>query len=334
MNYYNLHMSTQVQFGWVLPPGHTPAKDYLIANKHDEWTGWMKWMAPGPQGRAGRDRWDAGIRRALNTITGQWDSAWMTDHFFWPDGDCLEALTALSFYAALTPALNWGTMVLGQGYRNAALTAKMASTIQYLTGGRFILGMGAGWKKDEYEAYGYAFPTPGQRIAELDEAVQIIKSMWTEPSTTFSGKHYAVTNAINQPQTPKPPALMIGGGGEQKMLPLIARHADWWNSGAQDEVWQRKVDILKRECDKIGRDFGTLKLTWFGGVAVGKTQDDLQRRLRDDFVRNSGIWGTPDEVAHKFESLVKMGCTYIMCDTRGIPEPGELELLIEVSKRL
>jgi alkanesulfonate monooxygenase SsuD/methylene tetrahydromethanopterin reductase-like flavin-dependent oxidoreductase (luciferase family) len=319
-------MTYKLQFGWTLPPGYFPAKDYFSAAPQDDWM-------PGPQTRAAHERWDAGIRRALNLITGQWDSAWMTDHFFWPDGDCLEALTTLAYYAALTPTLNWGTMVLGQGYRNPAYTAKIASTIQYLTHGRLILGIGAGWKQDEYLAYGYPFPPPGQRIAELEEAVHIIKSMWTQPKTTFVGQHYQVRDAINLPQTPKPPLLMIGGGGEQKMLPLVARHADWWNSNSQGEIWQRKVDILKRECEKNGRDFASLRLTWFGGVTTGRTNEEVQRRLRDDFLRNSGIWGTMDEVTRKFEALVKAGCTYIMCDTRGIPEPGELESLIEISRK-
>ncbi len=290
-------------------------------------------MAPGPQGRDGRERWDAGIRRALNTITGHWDSAWMTDHFQWDDDDCLEALTTLAFYAALTPQLRWGTMVLGQGYRNPAFTAKTASTIQYLTKGNLILGLGAGWKEDEHLAYGYDYPSAGQRIAELEEAVQIMKRMWTQPKSSFEGQYYQIKDAINLPQTPRPPILMIGGGGEKKTLPIVARHADWWNVTAYADEYQRKVDILKRECDAIGRDFSTLRLTWFGGGSVGRTTEEAERRARDSFIREKGIWGTPDQVAAKLEALMKAGCTYFMFDSRGIPEPGELEALIEVTQQ-
>ncbi len=313
---------TTLQFGWVLPPGYNAAKDDATLRAH------------GCAGDNLAAHWEPAIRRVLETISGQWDSAWLTDHFFWPDGDCLEALSALAFYAALTPKLRWGTMVLGQGYRNPALTAKMASTIHYLSGGRFICGIGAGWKKDEYEAYGYPFPTPGRRVAELEDTVTIIKRMWAEASVTHAGKYLSVAGAINQPQAPGAPVLMIGGGGEQKMLPLVARHADWWNSGTQGEVRTRKVEILQRECAAIGRDFASLRNTWFGGVTVGHTQDEVQRRLRDDFVRNNGIWGTPDEVLRKFDALAQSGVSYIMCDSRGIPEPGELELLMDVSRRV
>ena len=330
---YNLAtMSSNIQFGWTLPPGLNKAKDYFIPNRYDEWAD--KWMEPGPQGHEPGQRWDAGIRRALNLITGQWDSAWMTDHLQWGDDDCLEALTTLAFYAALTPALNWGTMVLGQGYRNPAMTAKMASTIQYLTQGRLILGIGAGWKVDEYLAYGYNFPSPGQRIGELEEALHIIKQMWNQPKANYEGKYYKAIDTINLPQTPKPPVLMIGGGGEQKMLPLIARHADWWNTGAQGEVLQRKLGILKEECAKNGRDFSTLRLTWFGGCTTANDDATMQRRLRDDFVRNNGIWGNPQQVTDKFKALVDAGVTYFMLDTRGLPEPGELESLIEISQKV
>ncbi len=322
-----------VQFGWVLPPGFNASKDYFKPNQHEQWEGWARWMAPGPQGAAPRDRWDAGVRRALNTITGHWDSAWMTDHFQWDDDDCLEALTTLAFYAALTPHLKWGTMVLGQRYRNPAMTAKMASTIQYLTRGNLILGIGAGWKVDEHEAYGYTYSSPGERIEQLEETVQIMKAMWSQARSNFQGKHYSIKDAINLPQTPRPPVLMIGGGGEKKMLPLIARYADWWNGGGSAEEFGRKVDILKRECDAIGRDFSTLRLTWFGGGSVGRTDEEVQRRVRDPFIRDRGIWGTPEQVTSKIQSLIDLGCTYVMFDSRGIPEPGELELLIEVSKR-
>ncbi len=326
----SLSSSHPIQFGWALPPG---AKAAHIANSSNTDPSRPSYLGVGPHTHDARDRFDAGIRRALNTISGHWDSAWVTDHFQWDDDDCMEVLTTLAFYAALTPQLKWGTMVLGQGYRNPALTAKMASTIQYLTRGNLILGIGAGWKQDEHLAYGYDFPAPGQRIAELEDTVQIFKKMWSQPKSSHDGKHYTIKDAINLPQTPRAPVLMIGGGGEKKMLPLIARNADWWNGGGSTEDYKRKVEILKRECDAIGRDFSTLRLTWFGGGSVGRTDDEVQRRVRDDFIKDKGIWGTPHVVEARIQSLIDVGCTYFMFDSRGIPEPGELELLIDVTRK-
>jgi alkanesulfonate monooxygenase SsuD/methylene tetrahydromethanopterin reductase-like flavin-dependent oxidoreductase (luciferase family) len=322
--------SFPIQFGWVLPPG---AKAGDIARGGELDSSRPGYLGSGPQARDARARFDAGVRRALNTISGHWDSAWTTDHFQWGDDDCLEALTELAFYAALTPQLKWGTMVLGQGYRNPALLAKMASTIQYLTHGNLILGIGAGWKQDEFLAYGYGFPSAGTRIAQLEDAVSIIRRMWTQPKSDYSGTYYRVDGAINLPQTPQPPRLLIGGGGEHKMLPLVARHADWWNVTAYADDYARKVDILKRECDAIGRDFSTLRLTWFGGVGIGRDEAEVQRRVRDSFCRDRGLWGTPDQIAALMQSLIDVGCSYFMFDTRAIPEPGELELLIDVSRR-
>lgn len=317
-----------IQFGWVQPPG-ARTTDKPRAYVKDEGS----WMPPGPRFADRRARFDADMRRVINAISGQWSSVWVTDHTQWGEDDCLECMMTLSFYAALYPHLDFGTIVACQSYRNPALMAKMASTIQYLTKGRLILGIGAGWKVDEYLAYNYAFPAPGVRVAQLEETVQIFRAMWTQEKSSFEGKHYRIEDAINLPQTPQPPTLLIGGSGEQKMLPLIARYADYWNVTAQGEEWQRKFDILKGECDKIGRDFSTLRKTWFGGAAIGRTEEEVQGRLRDSFLREKGIYGTPEQFAAKIEDMIARGCTYFLLDTRGIPDDGEIELMLEVTKR-
>jgi alkanesulfonate monooxygenase SsuD/methylene tetrahydromethanopterin reductase-like flavin-dependent oxidoreductase (luciferase family) len=319
--------SFPIEFGWVLPPG-SKAADKPKTHVRSP----MDWMPPGPQFDNRRARFDAEIRRVLNTISGQWQSAWITDHFQWGDDDCLEVMTSLSFYAALFPQFDWGTIVACQGYRNPALMAKMASTIQYLTKGRLILGIGAGWKVDEYEAYNYPFPSAGTRVAQLAETVEIFKRMWHNDKSSFEGRHYRIKDAINLPRTPRPPTLLIGGGGEQKMLPLIARTADWWNSNAQGDEWARKVQILKRESAKAKRDFSQLRLTWFGGATIAADEKSLKPRLRDAFLKDKGLYGTPKVFAQKVEALIKAGCTYFLFDSRGIPDDGEIELMIETVK--
>ncbi len=299
----------KIQFGWALPPGARATED--------------------------SSAFDAGMRRTLAAISGHFDSAWMTDHLQWGEDECLEAMTTLAFYAALTPPnLKWGTMVTCQSYRTPGYIAKMASTIQYLSGGRLILGMGAGWKEDEYHAYGFDFPAPGVRLDQLEEAVRIVREMWSNPrDATFSGKHYRVQHARNLPNTPQPPLLMIGGGGEKRTLPIAARYADWWNVTAYAPDYARKVEVLKRECDKIGRDFGTLRKSWFGGIGIGRTQAEIEKNARDSFTRDLGLVGTPDQIAATIQSLIDVGCTYFMVDTRGIPDDDELQLLIDLTKR-
>jgi alkanesulfonate monooxygenase SsuD/methylene tetrahydromethanopterin reductase-like flavin-dependent oxidoreductase (luciferase family) len=299
---------TKIQFGWALPPGARATED--------------------------SSQFDAGMRRTLQTIVGHFDSAWMTDHLQWGEDECLEAMTTLAYYAALSPQLQWGTMVSCQSYRSPAYMAKIASSIQYLTGGRLILGIGAGWKEDEYHAFGYDYPSPGVRLEQLEETVRIFREMWSNPhDATFSGKHYRVQHAKNLPNTPRPPILMVGGGGEKKTLPIAARYADWWNVTAYAPDFARKVDVLKRECEKIGRDPASLRKSYFGGVGIGRTPEEIKRHVRDDFTRDAGLWGTPDEIARKIDDLIAAGCTYFMLDTRGIPDEEELQLLIDLTKR-
>jgi len=130
------------------------------------------------------------LHRALALITGHFDSAWIIDHLQFGDDDLLEGFTALSYVAALHPQLTFGHSVLCQSFRNPALLAKMGATLHFLSNGRFILGLGAGWHAEEYRAYGYDFPPPRVRVEQLEEALQIIKAMWTEEQASFAGRYY------------------------------------------------------------------------------------------------------------------------------------------------
>src|SRR6185436_4009448 len=133
------------------------------------------------------------LNRALNLVTGHFDSAWIIDHLQFGVDDVLEGFTALSYLAALHPQLKFGHTVLCQSFRNPALLAKMGATLHFLSGGRFILGLGAGWHAEEYRAYGYDFPPDRVRVEQLDETLQIIQALWREERATFQGRHYQVT---------------------------------------------------------------------------------------------------------------------------------------------
>jgi alkanesulfonate monooxygenase SsuD/methylene tetrahydromethanopterin reductase-like flavin-dependent oxidoreductase (luciferase family) len=176
------------------------------------------------------------------------DSVWVFDHFFGVEERSepfLECWTTLTWLATRFPKLQIGTLVMGVGYRNPALVAKMAATLQTLSGGRLVLGLGAGWYGEEYRAYGYHYPQASARVEQLDEAVEIIRRMWTETAPSYKGIHFEIREAYCLPSPDPPPHIMIGGGGEQLMLPLIARQANWWNIGKIDvQTYERKRNIL------------------------------------------------------------------------------------------
>ena len=188
------------------------------------------------------------------------DSLWIADHFYGFDARTdpfMEAWTVLTWLAARFDDVTLCHHVLGCGYRPPALTAKMAATLQVLSGGRFVLGIGAGWRQDEYEAYGYDFPKPSVRFAQLEEIIEICRRMWTEDSPSFEGRFFRIDGAAAPPKPDVPPQICIGAGGEQVGLPLAGRLADMWNAMVSDRDetgLSRKRDIVRASAEEAGRD--------------------------------------------------------------------------------
>lgn len=189
-----------------------------------------------------------------------WDAVVVTDHFMpnLPDpvGETLECWTTLSSLAMLTRRMRIGTLVSGNTYRHPAVLAKMAATVDIISGGRLICGIGSAWQENEHMAYGIPFYTVEERLHRLDEACQVLLSLWTQHKTTFKGAYYQLENA---PLYPKPvqkphPELLIGGGGEKLMLRIVAKHADHWNVWGGPETLKRKTRILEEHCAAVGRD--------------------------------------------------------------------------------
>lgn len=198
-------------------------------------------------------------KHILPTAVEHFDSLWIADHFYGFDAKTdpfMEGWTTLTWLAAKFPNILLCHHVLGVGYRPPALTAKMAATLQVLSGNRFILGIGAGWRGPEYEAYGYDFPKPSVRFAQLEEALQICKLMWTEDEPSFTGAHCSIDGAAAPPRPEVVPPICIGASGEKVGLPLAGRHADIWNGSGRgtDEDWKRKVDIVMQSASDAGRD--------------------------------------------------------------------------------
>lgn len=283
--------------------------------------------------KAGRATYVEDLNRALRLVSGHFDSAWIIDHLQFGDTDSLECFTTLSYMAALHPQLKFGQSVVCQSFRNPALVAKMGATLQFLSGGRFLLGIGAGWHEEEYRAYGYDFPPAGVRVAQLEEALQIIRAMWTEEKATFVGKHYRVIDAYCEPRPAPVPPIMVGGTGP-KMLRLAARYADGWNvSSTGIGGYRRLAEAFERACAEVGRDPATVRRSWGGGCVCAPTQAEVDRlageRYRvDDPEDDFNFVGTPQQIVEQMRPFIDLGVDYFMVDCGGFPQLTTLELLI------
>jgi alkanesulfonate monooxygenase SsuD/methylene tetrahydromethanopterin reductase-like flavin-dependent oxidoreductase (luciferase family) len=282
------------------------------------------------------------ILRSLESVEGTFDSAWLSDHMIpwadWqrPDTDNLEGWTTVNYLMGMFKRLSFGHIVLCNSYRNPALLAKMAATLGVLAPGRFILGIGAGWMKDEYLSYGYDFPEPSARIEALDEGVQIIRKMWTENKVTFHGKHFKINDAYCNPKPNPIPPIMIGGGGERLMLRVVASQADWWNELVPLGQYRHKLDVLRDHCKRVGRTYDSIKKTWLGCVAIAETEDKaVQIAKGSPFTASSyetTITGTPEQVKQKLKEFADIGVEYFILRFLDFPSLAGIGQFAKVAK--
>ena len=221
-----------------------------------------------------------------------YDTAWVFDHFLPifsdPTGPCMEGWTALAALAMATKKVRLGTMVTGNTYRHPAVLAKMATTVDIISNGRLILGVGAGWFELEHQQYGMPFRTVGARLQRLDEALEVIKLLWSNERSSFNGKHYELRDASFNPkpvQKPRPP-ILVGATGENVALKIVAKHADIWNSFGTPEVFRHKIAILDQHCRDLGRDPVTIEKSVLVSAASGGGPFALvdARRQVDEYV--------------------------------------------------
>ncbi len=274
------------------------------------------------------------LDRVLRLVSGHFDSAWIIDHLQFGDQDVLEGFTTLAYMVARHPQLKFGHTVLCQSFRNPALLAKMGATLQFLSGGRFILGIGAGWHEEEYRAYGYDFPPDGMRVEQLDETLQIVKALWTQETATVHGKHFQVMEAHCEPRPDPLPPIMVGAF-KPRMLRLTARQADWWNvSSTGPGAYRRMAAEFERACTEVGRDPASVRRTWVGGCACAPTQAEAEdlagnRFSADNDDEDFGFVGTPQQVVEQMRAFVELGVDTFMLDYAGFPLLTTLELLVE-----
>lgn len=268
------------------------------------------------------------IISVLDEVHDAFDSCWLYDHFHAPpffdsdDYPRLEAWTAMAYLARAFPDLYFGNMVLGQSYRNPALLAKMGATLQSLTGGKLILAIGAGWMESEYHAYGYDFPKASVRIAQLEEAVQIIRLMWTEKRATFEGKYYQVRDALCEAKPDPVPPIMIGGNGEQLTLRAVARYADWWNTlNVDPDGLAHKLNVLRQHCENEGRDYDAIVKTFLGIISIAETEAEAKQIANaSPRAANMNFVGTPQQIINQMQPYVDQGITHFMLDFSDFPD--------------
>ena len=249
------------------------------------------------------------------------DSAWIMDHLTWGlTAAVFECWTTLTALACDTTRIRLGPFFLCNSYRNPALVAKMAATLDNISDGRLILGVGAGWKEDEYLAYGYPFPTPRLRIAQLEEGLSIIKLLWTGQPVSFTGTYYHITNAVCRP-TPlhtRGVELWIGGGGEKYTLKVTAKHAQACNFSGRStsiETFKQKLAILRNHCNDIGRNVEEITKTVTLELVLGTSTDDAKQRAKNgppSLTPDTRFVGTPSQCLTFLQEYTDAGASYFM----------------------
>jgi F420-dependent oxidoreductase-like protein len=284
-------------------------------------------------------KWQRAVDTSVRAEELGYDNLWVYDHVHnvpVPAHETMfECWTTIAAISQRTSRIRLGQMVGCTGYRNPALLAKITSTVDVISGGRLDWGIGAGWYDQEYKAYGYPFPSAGERIAMLEDCVEIVKRMWTEPDATYEGKHFSVDGAQCDPkplQQPHPP-IWIGGGGERKTLKVVAKHATHSNFGGKPHEWAHKAEVLKAHCADVGRDYDEITKTWSPEVFIRPTEADVGTETRSfwgepfESWRAGNLVGTPEQVAEKLQTYIDLGCTGFVPWCADYPDHTSMELL-------
>jgi F420-dependent oxidoreductase-like protein len=247
------------------------------------------------------------IAQAQEADAAGYDSVFLMDHFYQlpglgtPDQPMLEAYTALGALAAVTENVNLGTLVTGNSYRNPTLLAKAITTLDVISQGRAVLGIGTGWFELEHDSLGYEFGTFTDRFNKLGEALQIILPMLEGERPTFSGKYYKTQEAMAEPRFRDHIPLMIGGSGEKKTIPLAAKHFDHLNIIAGFDELPRKLAVVKEACEKIDRDPATLETSM---LVIAIIDENVTPDLIPEDFRQQAVFGSAESVADQIKTKV------------------------------
>lgn len=297
--------------------------------------------------------WEQLTKTALLAEELGYDGIWLNDHWV-PDpisgryeADTFECWTAAGALATLTSKVRIGFMTLCNGYRLPQIAAKMATSLDVISGGRVDMGMGAGWHEDEFRMYGIPYPRGGVRLDQLEEGLQIISGMFAGPQFSFTGKHFEVDGAWNNPrpvQQPRPP-IWIGGGGEKRTLRIVATYGDWHNLVVTSlSAFRHKMELLDEHCAAIGRDPSTLGRSLNPSVLLRDTDEEFDRYAADrarqrgisfdeylTMLEDQGtIFGGPDRATQMLQDFADAGCSYFEFILREADQEGALRRFAEL----
>lgn len=280
--------------------------------------------------------WESLEQAAARADQLGFDSLWTWDHLYpivgsWK-GPIFEGYLTLTGWAAVTERATLGLMVGANTFRNPALVAKTVTTLDHISRGRAVLGIGGAWFGREHEAYGIDFGSGfGERLNRLDEAVDLIRGMLRQGEASARGRHYHARAVRNDPRPVQARLpILIGGGGEQKTLKTVATYADGWNIGGDVERVRHKDQVLRRWCEKVGRDEREIERTLQGGSVILRDDPDDARRVAREIGRHNGRWDgpetatTPDRLVEKFAPYLDLGFRHIYFD---LPAPFDMETL-------
>jgi F420-dependent oxidoreductase-like protein len=294
-------------------------------------------------GSADDRMFDEVVDRAKAGEDSGFASLWVMDHFYQlpvlggPDQPILEGYTLLGALAARTERASLGTLVAGVTYRNPALLAKMVTTLDVISGGRAVLGIGAAWFEEEHTGLGFEFPPAKERLDRLEEALQVCRAMFREEKPTFEGRYYAIREARNVPRPLQPggPPVLVGGGGERRTLRLVAQYADACNVGGDVDTVRHKVEVLHGHCGAVGRDPAEVKVTRLASLFLTQSAKD-SARLREMVLAQAGPdaaagfhVGEAGEIVEQLQPFVEAGVQEFifnmpLANPTGIARAGEV----------
>lgn len=296
------------------------------------------------------EQWTVMKRLALHADRGPWESIWVYDHFHTvpvpSDEATHEAWTLMAAFGAVTDRVRLGQMCTCMGYRNPAYLAKVAATVDHVSGGRVEMGIGGGWHEHEWRAYGYGFPEIGDRLRALDEGVQIMRQAWSEGTATLDGRYFQVEGAIVRPLPVQKEGipLWIAGGGEKVTLRIAAQYAQYTNFGGSAEEFAAKSEILRGHCERLGTSFDAITRSSNYNTVIGRDEAEVAERIAAiearltrfigaeratkavaDLRNGTGLAGTPEQVIERLQAMRALGMTYAITyfaeaayDTSGI----------------